>query len=95
MPAELEYFDQEVNVSPPSGHFEPVPLTLGPNWQQNDIRMLLVAGAAASQSAIEDVAMTPDPPTGFTSPYSPAPGFGTGGVHYRRLVNGDADTSLA
>jgi hypothetical protein len=98
MPAEVEFFDMSVSVTPPAGHLEPVPLTLGPNWQQNDIRTLIVAGLASGSSGETAASpMTPDPPTGFTTAYdlAPTPGFSTQGVYYRGLVNGDSDTSVA
>jgi hypothetical protein len=98
VPAQQSFFDMAVSVTPPTGHLEPVPLTLGANWKQNDIRTLMVAGLASGSNG--DTAaqpMTPDPPTGFTALYNlgPTPGFSTNGVYYRRLVNGDADTSVA
>jgi hypothetical protein len=97
MPATISFFDMSVSVTPPAGHLEPVPLTLGPNWQQNDIRTLIVAGLATSSDGNTAAApMSPDPPTGFPAIYNlaPTPGFSTQGVYYRRLVNGDADTSV-
>jgi len=96
MPAEVEFFDMSVSVTPPTGHLEPVPLTLGPNWQQNDIRTLIVAGLAASDGGTAAQPMDPDPPTGFTTAYdlAPTPGFSTQGVYYRKLANGDTDTSV-
>lgn len=97
MPATLSFFDMEVSVTPPTGHLEPVPLTLGANWQQNDIRTLIVAGLATTDGGTAAQPMTPDPPTGFTTGYdlAPSPGFSTQGVYYRRLVTGDSDTSVA
>lgn len=96
MPATISFFDMAVSVTPPTGHLEPVPLTLGPNWQQNDIRTLIVAGCATEDGQTAPVPMTPDPPTGFPAIYNMAasPGFSTQGVYYRRLVTGDADTSV-
>lgn len=96
MPAELQYDDQEALVAPPSGYLEPFPLKLGPNWAQNDVRILFVSGSeSASGGVTEAVQMTPDPPTGFTQGYALSPNFETRGVYYRRLVNGDTDTSVA
>lgn len=96
MPATISFFDMAVSITPPNGYLEPQPLTLGPNWQQNDVRMLFVSGSeSASGGVAEAVQMNPDPPTGFTSAYSLNTGFETRGAYYRRLVNGDADTSVA
>lgn len=97
MPATISFFDMAVSVTPPTGHLEPVPLTLGPNWQQNDIRTLIVAGLATSADGNTAAApMSPDPPTGFPSLYNlaPTPGFSTQGVYYRRLTTGDPDTAV-
>lgn len=96
MPAELIYDDQEAVVTPPTGYLEPFPLTLGPSWKQNDVRILFVSGSeSASGGVSEAVQMQPDPPTGFTQAYALDAGFETRGVYYRRLVNGDTDTSVA
>jgi hypothetical protein len=97
MPATISFFDMSVSVTPPTGHLEPVPLTLGANWQPNDIRTLIVAGLATSDGGTAPVPMTPDPPTGYSAPYNlnPSPDFSTQGVYYRRLAVGDADTSVA
>lgn len=72
------------------------PLILGPNWKQNDLRVLFVSGSeSASGGVAEAIEMNPDPPTGFTSAYSLNAGFETRGVYYRRLVSGDVDQSVA
>ena len=97
MAATISFFDMSVSVTPPTGHLEPVPLTLGPNWQPNDIRTLIVAGLAVGLDQNTAAApMTPDPPSGFPSLYNlaPTPGFSTQGVYYRRLSTGDSDTSV-
>lgn len=85
-----------VNNTPPVGHLEPLPVTLGPNWQPNDIRLLFVtASGAGTQNETNDMmSMTPDPPTGFGTVYSRNPGSETHGVYYRRLAAGDTDTSV-
>jgi uncharacterized membrane protein YgcG len=96
MPAQIQYRDQAAVVTPPDGYLQPFPLTLGPTWQQNDVRVLFVSGSeAASGGVSEAVQMNPDPPTGFTQAYALAPDFETRGVYYRRLVTGDTDTSVA
>jgi len=95
MPATLVFDDLEAVIAPPGGYLEPLAVTLGPNHQANDVRLVFAAAAAASDPAVEDVAMTPDPVTGFTAAYAPAPGFATEGVYYRYLLASDADTSVA
>jgi len=103
MPATISFFDMSVSVTPPGGHFQPMPLTLGPNWQPNDVRLLFVSYSATAPTGdnAQDVAlmmtMTPDPPTGFTQAYAinSTPGIETRGVYYRYLVAGDADTSVS
>jgi hypothetical protein len=94
MPAQLQFFDMSVSVTPPSGHHEPLPITLGPNWQPNDIRLFFVSASGSSGSTTLMMPMNPDPPTGFTAAYSLNPGRETHAVYYRRLVAGDADTSV-
>jgi len=82
---------------------QPVPLTIGPNWQPNDVRILFISASGTPASGSPDsknnatlpVSMTPDPPTGFTAAYSMDPGFETRGVYYNYLVAGDTDTSVA
>lgn len=91
----ISFLDMSVNLSAPGGHLEPLPLTLGPNWVQNDVRMLFVAAAGANGDVTITIPMTPDPPTGFSAPYSINPGHETQGVYYRRLVTGDNATSVA
>lgn len=96
MPATISFFDMSVSITPPSGYLEPVPLTLGPNWQSNDVRLLFVSGAEAASNGIsEAMKMNPDPPTGFVGAYVLNSGFKTRGVYYRYLAPGDADTSVA
>jgi hypothetical protein len=38
MPAQIEFFDMEASTTP-LGWLSPIPVTLGPNWQPNDIRV--------------------------------------------------------
>lgn len=93
----ISFFDMEATVTPPNGYAEAVPVTLGANWQPNDIRFLFICAEATgdSDSTTTPIAMFPDPPTGFTPAFSLNPGFETKGVYYRRLVAGDADASIA
>jgi hypothetical protein len=96
MPAQIAYRDQEAVTTPPDGYLKPLPFTLGPTWQQNDLRVLFVSGSeSASGGVAEAIQMNPDPPTGFTQAYALNPDFETRGVYYRRLVTGDVDTSVA
>lgn len=101
MPATVEFFDSAVTVSPPNGHGEPFPLTLGASWQPGDVRLLLVAASTTSAdqgggSVTIEIPMDADPPTSpnFTSAYSLNPGFATRGVYYRYLQTADSDTSV-
>lgn len=94
MSGEMSFFDMSVSVSPPTGHLQPMPITLGPNWQQNDIRLFFVVGGGSDGSFALDMSMNPDPPTGFTSAYSLSANRATYGAHYRRLQAGDEDTSV-
>lgn len=94
MATPLNFFDMSVSVTSPKGHLEPLVLTLGPNWQPNDIRLFFVSASAVDPSGgnyTVEIEMNPDPPTGFTAAYSRIPGFDTHGVYYRRLVAGDND----
>jgi hypothetical protein len=91
----ISFFDMSVSITPPGGHLEPQPLTLGPNWQPNDIRMAFVAAAGSSGDITLTVPMTPDPPTTFTTAFSINPGHETNGAYYRRLVTGNTDSSFA
>ncbi len=92
----IPFFDMACTVSPPQGHFEPYPLTLGAGWQTNDVRLMLVSASASGQGgASRDMPMHPDPPAGFTSPYTLDQGGQTHGVYYRRLGTGDQATEVA
>lgn len=91
MPAQLQCFDMSVQVKPPDGYREPLPVTLGPNWQPNDLRLVFVTGSGVSGQATLEMIMNPDPPSRFTAAYALNPGVETHGVYYRRLVSGDAD----
>jgi hypothetical protein len=97
MPTQLQFFDMAVSITPPSGHLEPLPVTLGPNWQPNDIRLMFVSASASAASGAETnvmLSLSPEPPTGFTATYARNPGAETHGVYSRRLAAGDVDTSV-
>lgn len=91
MPAALQFFDMSVSVTPPSGHLEPLPITLGPNRQPNDVRLMFVSASGSSASAMLEMVMNSDPPTGFTAAYARNLGQETHGVYYKRLSVGDTD----
>lgn len=96
MPATISFFDMEATVTPPTGYMQPFPVTLGPAWQQNDVRLVLVSGAEAAAAGVgEAIQLNPDPPAGFTSAYTMNPSYETRGVYYRRLIAGDSDVSVA
>lgn len=97
MAATLQFFDMSMSLAPPQGHLEPVPVTLGPNWQPGDLRIMFVSALATATAGFEtekDITMAPDPPTGFTASYSREPGWGTHGVYFRRLVAGDNSSGV-
>lgn len=95
MPATLDFFDMSVSVTAPTGHLEPFPITLGPNWQPGDIRLFIVSASASESGPGGNVAlelpMLTDPPPEFTAAYSRNPGNETHGVYYWRLAEGDED----
>lgn len=84
-----------VSVSPPQGHLEPLPLTLGPNWQPNDIRLHFLSLSGADSKNTLMMSTTPSPPTGFTSAFSQNPSSETHAVFWRRLVAGDNSSGAA
>lgn len=92
MPAQLQFFDMAVSLTPPGGYTQPLPVTLGPNRQPNDLRVAFISGSGSSGGAMLEMQMFPNPPTGFTAAYSLNPGAETHGVYYRRLTASDADT---
>lgn len=100
MPTEIEFFDSAVSVTPPQGHFEPQPLTLGASWQPNDVRIFAVSGSGQSTDSgatTLPMPMSPDPPTtpNFTAAYALDVGNETKGVYYRYLQAADDDTAVA
>lgn len=96
MPAQLQFFDMSVSITPPTGHLEPLPVTLGPNWQPNDIRLVFVSASGAGSTGETNMMMSlnPDPPTSFATAYSRNPGKETHGVYYRRLAPGATDATV-
>lgn len=90
----LNFFDMAVSTTPPAGHLEPLPLTLGPNRQPNDVRLFLISASGSGSSTTLMMQMNPDAPTGFTAAYSLNPGVETEGVYYRRILASDVDTSV-
>lgn len=84
MPAQLTFFDMSISNQIPA-YAVPVAITLGPNWQPNDIRLFFQFAWNGSTN------FTVTPP-GFTS-YSPSSQTNLN-LSYRRLVAGDTDTSI-
>lgn len=95
MPATLQFFDMSVSITPPTGHLEPLPITLGPNWQPNDIRLIFLSASGADTKNTLLMRTNPSPPTGFTAAYSLNPASETHAVFWRRLVAGDNSTGVA
>jgi hypothetical protein len=93
MPATLNFFDMSASVTPPKGHEEPLPVTLGPNWEPNDYRFFFVSGSGTSSLGLSatEMKMNPDPPTTFTTAYALNVGRETHGVYYRKLQSADND----
>ena len=91
----MSFWDLSVSVTPPGGYLQPIPVTLGPSWEPNDIRMLFMAAAGAENDAAIQLVMQPNPPTGFTAAYSLNPTHETLGAFYRRLVTGDTVQNVA
>jgi hypothetical protein len=95
MPAKISFFDMSI-LAIPSGPYIPLPVTLGPNWQPNDLRIFLqIAGGANPPTG------TVTPP-GFTAIATASAASGGGGgitsqvanISYRRLIAGDTDTFI-
>lgn len=96
MPASIKFFDMDASVTPPNGYLEPLPVTLGPNWQPGDIRLLFVSAYGVDGTGLTSpMGMTPDPPTGFSAAYSINLGFETRGVYWSRLTPSSVDTNIA
>ena len=39
MATPISFFDMSVSVTPPTGYVQPLPITVGPNGQPNDLRL--------------------------------------------------------
>lgn len=93
MPAKLQFFDMSI-LPLPSGPYVPLNVTLGPNWQPNDLRIFLQCAAGSSGTA-----NAPTPPgftvlaTGTTTVNSVA-NVQVINISYRRLVAGDTNTYI-
>lgn len=73
MPAQLQYFDMEVITELPKSVFEHIPITQGPNWQPNDIRLVFVTydrSKPASDGSLLIYNPQTVPPSGFTTAYA-------------------------
>ena len=94
--AQFLFFDKSVSVTPPGGHAEPLPITLGPGRQPNDLRLMFISASAAGRGGETSLTMkmSPNPPTGFTAAYFLSPSE-THGVYYRRIQTGDVDASVS
>lgn len=91
----LDFFDMAVTVTSPTGHREPMPLTMGASGQSNDLRIFMVSASSGANAATAlELSMESDPPTGFVSAYSLNPGSETEGAYYRYLSSGDNDTQV-
>jgi hypothetical protein len=95
VPATLQFFDMSVSITPPAGHLEPLPITLGPNWQPNDIRLVFLSVSGADSTNTLTMTTDPSPPTGFTAAYSLNPTSETHAVFWRRLQTGDNSTGVS
>src|ERR1700756_1255583 len=91
MPATLQFFDMSVNMTPPA-FAVPVAITTGPNFQPNDIRLVLQWAAIAGNSTF-DQSLTPP---GYTDFYVNTSGTFPIGMRlsYRRMLAGDTDTFI-
>lgn len=85
MPAQLSFFDMSISNQIPA-YSVPVAVTLGPNWQPNDIRLFF---QFAWDGTSNNWTVTPP---GFTT-YSAVSQTNLN-LSYRRLVAGDTDTSV-
>lgn len=94
MASSISFFDMSVSITPPTGYVQPLPVTVGPNGQPNDLRLAFISGSGVSGGAMLEVALQPDPPTGYTAAYSLSPGHETHGAYFNRLTAGEADTSV-
>jgi hypothetical protein len=95
VPATLQFFDMSVSVTPPTGYLEPFPITLGPNWQPNDIRLVFMTASGSDTTGTIALSTDQSPPPGFTSAFSQNPASETHAVFWRRLQTGDNSTGVA
>lgn len=95
MTGQLSFFDMSVSASPPTGHKQPMPVTIGPNWQTNDVRLVFISASGSTGTGTLELAMNPDPPDGFTAAYARSQDVETHGVYYQRLASGAEDASVA
>lgn len=95
MAPQIQFLDQDIDIAPPNGYREPLPVTIGPSAISNDMRLAFISASGTAGGTSLEMAMTPDPMTGFTAAYSLAPGFETHGVYYQRISSGSIDTSVA
>lgn len=103
MPAQIKFLDVEpTNQIPPDGDKAPVPITLGPSWEPNDVRLIFNIYSNYNTSEFSPFFHyywpTPLPPPGFTLGHDPVPedAFGNGShqpelAFWRRLQAGDVD----
>lgn len=98
MPAELRYIDGEVSTQAPTqGLYVPEPITLGPSWQPNDIRVCMLSYFNSVyhpdwQPPDNTVFYphTPRPPAGFSTGVELVSSFGLA-LYWRRLTAADVD----
>jgi hypothetical protein len=94
MATAIQFFDMSCSVTPPTGYVQPLPVTVGPNGQPNDLRLTFISASGASGGAMLEMALQPDPPTGYSAAYSLNVGHETHGAYYNRLTVGETDTSV-
>lgn len=94
MATPIQFFDMSVSVTAPTGYTQPLPVTLGPNGQPNDLRLAFISASGISGSTMLEMQLQPDPPTGYATAYSLNPGDETHGAYYNRLTAGETDTSV-
>jgi hypothetical protein len=92
---QIEYLDVGASVTPPNGHLEPLPVTLGPSQQYNDVRIAFFVGGGTTTTLNAMIPMNPDPPSGFTAAFNLNPGHETWGAYFNRIAPGDVDASVA
>lgn len=97
MPAQIQFIDPEAYNSPMPGQSEPLPITLGPSWQANDIRLVFNIFSNYyyyGNNIWGYYGPNPFPPAGFTVGHDPG---GSSLAHqnewaaWRRLTASDVD----